>query len=324
MEQHPASPQPGGDEELALELDSAARLIAGADGLIVAAGAGMGVDSGLPDFRGEQGLWRAYPALGRQRLSFWQIANPQAFRRDARLAWGFYGHRLLLYRRTVPHAGFGWLRDWAARCAHGGWVFTSNVDGQFERAGWEEARTVQCHGSIHRLQCLEDCGAAPWPAGGWEPQVDEAACRLTGPMPLCPGCGGLARPNILMFGDDGWQGGHDEQRGDELLRWLRGLQRPVVVEIGAGSDVPTVRHFSEAVWRGLSTAPAQAALVRINPREPQVPEASEASEVPQRSPAGTARASLTPPGAGPLGRAVSLRMAGLQALRALQRRLAPA
>ncbi|HOB44658.1 MAG TPA: NAD-dependent deacetylase, partial [Zoogloea sp.] len=54
----------------------AARLIAAADGLLVAAGAGMGVDSGLPDFRGNAGFWRAYPALADARIAFEEIACP--------------------------------------------------------------------------------------------------------------------------------------------------------------------------------------------------------------------------------------------------------
>src|SRR5450759_2270489 len=85
-----------------------------ADGLLVTAGAGMGVDSGLPDFRGPQGFWRAYPALGR-----------------ARIAWGFYGHRLALYRKTVPHEGFAILRRIGEAMPAGVFVLTSNVDGQF-------------------------------------------------------------------------------------------------------------------------------------------------------------------------------------------------
>ena len=71
----------------------------------------MGVDSGLPDFRGAQGFWGAYPALGRARIAFERIANPAAFASHPRLVWGFYGHRLNLYRATVPHAGFDILRQ---------------------------------------------------------------------------------------------------------------------------------------------------------------------------------------------------------------------
>ena len=77
-----------------------------ADGLLITAGAGMGVDSGLPDFRGNEGFWNAYPALGRRRTVFSDVASPDTFVSDPLLAWGFYGHRLNLYRRTLPHDGF--------------------------------------------------------------------------------------------------------------------------------------------------------------------------------------------------------------------------
>src|SRR5690606_6531881 len=62
-----------------------------ADALIITAGAGMGVDSGLPDFRGDAGLWRAYPALREAGLDFVSVASPRTFEEDPRLAWGFYG-----------------------------------------------------------------------------------------------------------------------------------------------------------------------------------------------------------------------------------------
>lgn len=75
-----------------------------ADALIVAAGAGMMVDSGLPDFRGQAGFWRAYTALGRAKIDFYSIASPSAFETAPLMAWGFYGHRLGLYRATQPHA----------------------------------------------------------------------------------------------------------------------------------------------------------------------------------------------------------------------------
>src|ERR1700744_4508975 len=87
----------------------AAGWIRNADALLITAGAGMGVDSGLPDFRGNEGLWRAYPAIARLGLRFEQLANPSWFNRDPHLAWGFYGHRLNLYRATIPHDGFSIL-----------------------------------------------------------------------------------------------------------------------------------------------------------------------------------------------------------------------
>ena len=81
----------------------AAEIILQADCIVIAAGAGMGVDSGLPDFRGTEGFWRAYPALRAAGLDFISVASPRTFRDDPTLAWGFYGHRLALYR-DAPEA----------------------------------------------------------------------------------------------------------------------------------------------------------------------------------------------------------------------------
>ena len=87
-----------------------AALIDYADGLLITAGAGMGVDSGLPDFRGSEGFWKAYPALANAGIHFQEIASPESFRSHPRQAWGFYGHRLNLYRHTLPHDGFRILK----------------------------------------------------------------------------------------------------------------------------------------------------------------------------------------------------------------------
>lgn len=244
----------------------AAEIIAQADGLIIAAGAGMGVDSGLPDFRGPEGFWQAYPALGRAGLGFMDVANPRAFGRTPELAWGFYGHRLALYRATQPHAGFDILQRWARGMNAGATVFTSNVDGQFQKAGFDPERVYECHGSIHHLQCFNTCTDAIWPADDFLPDVDDAQGVLRNQAPACPHCGGLARPNILMFGDPLWLPARSEAQSIKLERWLALVRRPVVVEIGAGTAVPSVRNFSQQML-----IYAGARLVRINVDEAQVP-----------------------------------------------------
>lgn len=160
------------------EINRAADLIANADGLLICAGAGMGVDSGLPDFRGDKGLWEAYPALGRAGIEFQNIAKPNAFWAEPVLAWGFYGHRLKLYRETAPHDGFRILKDIAQKLPHGSFVFTSNVDGQFQKAGFLETRVCESHGSIHFMQCMDGCKGNVWPASFFKPEVDEVHCHL--------------------------------------------------------------------------------------------------------------------------------------------------
>ena len=239
-------------------LDNAVRWLHEADGLLITAGAGMGVDSGLPDFRGKEGFWRAYPALKNHRVSFEDIANPAGFDRYATLAWGFYGHRLALYRKTVPHAGFQILLDWAKRMPHGAFVYTSNVDGQFQKAGFAPDRVAECHGTIHALQCVDACTGETWSTAGFEPLVNDKTSRLLNDMPRCALCGRLARPNILMFGDWNWVDHESEAQLVRLGNWFSNVKRPVVVELGAGGALPTVRRFSER------HGPR---VIRVNPRE---------------------------------------------------------
>lgn len=243
-------------------LERASHWLAEADGLLITAGAGMGIDSGLPDFRGPAGFWSVYPALGKARIAFESIANPAAFERDPRLAWGFYGHRLALYRQTEPHAGFADLLAIASNMAHGFRVFTSNVDGQFQKAGFPADRICEIHGSIHHLQCAAGCGEQIWSADDFQPKVDADNGRLLGEPPHCPHCSQLARPNILMFGDWGWHERRTLLQQQGLERWLAAVDRLVCIEIGAGTHIPTVRHFSETCG---------GKLIRINPNEPEVP-----------------------------------------------------
>ncbi len=257
---------PGVDELF----DRAASAVRDADALLVTAGAGMGVDSGLPDFRGNDGFWRAYPPFKKLGLSFVDLANPAWFSSDPHLAWGFYGHRLALYRKTKPHAGFEILRRWSGTKRAGAFVFTSNVDGAFQRAGFEDERVVECHGAIDFVQCTRSCGSGITPADGYVPDVDEETFRARDPLPKCDRCGALARPNILMFGDFGWDGDRTGEQEARLSDWVRGLGRSdaklVVIECGAGKAVPTVRMTSDGMVHRLG-----AALVRVNVREPEVP-----------------------------------------------------
>ena len=143
-----------------------------ADSLLITAGAGMGVDSGLPDFRGRHGFWKTYPALGKEKVDFYQIATPQSFKTKPTRAWGFYGLRMVQYRQTIPHAGFEILKRIGEAMPNGFSVFTSNVDGQFQAAGYKDEDIVECHGSLHKLQCSQVCNDAIWSAQNFEPQVD--------------------------------------------------------------------------------------------------------------------------------------------------------
>lgn len=93
----------------------------------------------------------------------------------------------------------------------------------------------------------------------------QQACSVR--RPACPHCGGLARPNILMFGNGEWLAERADRQAQRQQRWLAKVRRPVVIEIGAGSAIPSVRHFSNQVLRH-----HDGRLIRVNPRESTVPD----------------------------------------------------
>jgi len=249
-------------------LQRAAEAVASAEALLIGAGAGMGVDSGMPDFRGDQGFWKAYPHYAKLGLSFSQLANPQWFASDPTRAWGFYGHRMNLYRATQPHDGFRILLSWAERMAGGYFVYTSNVDEHFQRAGFDAQRVLEVHGSIGWMQCMRNCGAGLFASESSTVEIDETTMRAREPLPACPECGELARPNILMFGDDNWDYARSFEQEERFRRWLQQIdgKRLAIVECGAGTAIPTIRRLCEHV-----AITHRGRLIRINLRDPQAP-----------------------------------------------------
>jgi NAD-dependent SIR2 family protein deacetylase len=239
-------------------LERAAERLRQSDCLVITAGAGMGVDSGLPDFRGRFGLWNIED--GR----FIDVSTPWTFNEYPHKGWGFYGHFWNLCRDATPHEGFQALRQLAQRLPT--WVFTSNVDGHFQRAGFDAERVVECHGSLGLLQCARRCSDALWSADAVRIEVDATyAARADQPLPSCPHCGGLARPNVCMFVDILWVARQTSARESAYQAWLTEQQqagrRLTVLECGAGAAVPRVRREAEKLLERFSDA----CLIRINP-----------------------------------------------------------
>eukprot|EP01083_Nonionella_stella_P103429 295312_1 len=261
-----------------------AKAILDADALYITAGAGMGVDSGLPDFRSNTGFWRAYPPLKRLNVSFADMANPSWFDVNPRLAWGFYGHRLKLYESTQPHDGYNMLLQMANSARDGYFVYTSNVDGHFVKAGYDKDQVVECHGSIHYVQCSDGlCGACQKIDDGSGIVSIKRLCALSGidyktwlneleidentfeikqdKIPKCllrfvgKKCANkesvISRPNILMFGDMEFKTDRVNKQYDKLDEWKgllkqKEVNKVCVIEMGAGSFVPRVRYDSDS------------------------------------------------------------------------------
>ena len=250
------------------KIKKAREKIAEADVILITAGAGMGVDSGLPDFRGNEGFWRAYPVIKKLGHSFVDMANPQWFESNPPLAWAFYGHRLNLYRQTIPHDGFYLLKALVAS-KKDYFIFTSNVDGQFQKAGFDINKIEECHGSIHHFQCVA-CNLGIYDAKDEVVDVDMVKFKAQN-VPKCPQCNRIVRPNILMFGDWSWEGSRTTKQEQRLYKFKTSIQETgdklVIIEIGAGEHIPTVRGESEYTARDLGGF-----VVRINPRDYEIDE----------------------------------------------------
>lgn len=239
-------------------------IIEDAEAVIITAGAGMGVDSGLPDFRGNEGFWKAYPPIAKLGYEFAEMANPSLFESNPKLAWGFYGHRLKLYRDTIPHDGFKMLFELVKKKNNNYFVFTSNVDGQFQKAGFDEEKIYEVHGSIHHLQCTQPCTQSIWENNIGNIKIDIDTLEAQS-LPKCKMCDSLSRPNILMFGDWSFIGKRSDKQASRFHNWTmkNKNKKIVIIEIGAGSAVPTIRSFGDR----FSKTEENTTLIRINPRE---------------------------------------------------------
>ena len=155
-----------------------AERIAGAKRVVVLTGAGVSAESGVPTFRGPDGLWRQYRAE--------ELATPGAFRRNPRLVWEWYDWRRQLVARCAPnpaHAAIAWLERQVPEFL----LVTQNVDGLHRRAG--SVKMVELHGNLWRARCLQEGSTRDLP--------DVPLAEMP---PRCP-CGGQLRPDVVWFGE---------------------------------------------------------------------------------------------------------------------------
>jgi len=149
---------------------------------IVLTGAGMSTESGIPDFRSAQGIWAEVDPF--------EVASIDAFRRDPRRVWQWYGPRIHGLLAAEPNAGHHALAS-LERQGHVRAVVTQNIDTLHTRAGSEDV--VEVHGSIRRFVCL-GCRATA--------SLDEVLAQLeVRDAPECAACATILKPGVVMFGE---------------------------------------------------------------------------------------------------------------------------
>ncbi len=160
-------------------IDEAVDAILNSKYLTALTGAGVSAESGIPTFRGKDGLWNRYRPE--------ELATPQAFSRNPQLVWEWYAWRMKLVFDAKPnpaHYAFAELERLGILKV----LITQNVDDLHERAG--SKKVLHLHGSLRIVRCTE-CGS--------EYRVEEAP--KVPPLPSCSFCGGLLRPGVVWFGE---------------------------------------------------------------------------------------------------------------------------
>jgi NAD-dependent deacetylase len=167
--------------------------LASAKNVTVLTGAGISADSGVPTFRGANGLWRTYRAE--------DLATPDAFERDPRLVWEWYNWRRELIATKRPNPAHDALVE-LERCYKQFWLITQNVDGLHRAAGSRQLSEI--HGNIWKVRCT-GCGVIS--------ENREVPLPI---LPTCRQCHALLRPHIVWFGESLWE--EDLRRCNEALR----------------------------------------------------------------------------------------------------------
>ena len=192
-------------------------------------GAGISAASGVPTFRGKEGLWKSYSPQ--------ELATPQAFQKNPKLVWEWYDWRRGLISKCDPNRAHHILALWSKRYA-GFTLITQNVDGLHERAGTENV--IRFHGSIWEVSCWNRCPSSP---SHW---IDDTV-PLPQIPPSCPYYGGLIRPAGVWFGE-----GIDNE---VLSLSAAALDCDVFMTVGTSAQVyPAAGLVDEAHRRGAFTA----------------------------------------------------------------------
>jgi NAD-dependent deacetylase len=207
------------------------RLITGANRVTALTGAGISAESGIPTFRGPEGLWNSYRPE--------ELATPEAFARDPELVWRWYDWRRGIVARADPNAAHIGLAALQQRQAMT--VITQNVDGLHGKAGSREL--IELHGNIWKVRCTSCALIAA-----------NTEVPLATIPPVCRRCGELVRPHIVWFGES--VDPYDFQRSVEMSR-----SADVFLVIGTSGLVQPAASFAQIAKS------AGAAIVEINPDE---------------------------------------------------------
>lgn len=242
----------------------AARLISSASAIIITSGAGMGVDSCLDTFRGRNAPKEGGP-------------DPYAMSKHSTMCqtpYKFWGYQLLRHEsfiKNTPHIGYKLLLEMGSATRYGVACYTSNIDGHWRRSidqftmdgGEACVPLVECHGATDLLQCADDCSGELWTVDHYV--MDATVNSETGKidkLPKCrnPECEEMSRFNVKLIGDNSFNSKRVDMQCAEFDAFKKYIDgNVVIVEVGAGTGIPTIRQLSASLANSF-----KASLIRIN------------------------------------------------------------
>lgn len=236
------------DKRLRERIKNAKSYIQDAECLLIVAGAGMGIDSGLPDYRGSNGLWNTWHPSKQYNMTYEKLSTHEMFETNIELAWGFQTYLTKLYDELEPHQGYINLLDIAKNKFNSNYfVITSNVDSQFLKSGFDINKLYEVHGTKRLWQCMDKkCNSnnMPWLMDIKDlPNIDPTTLMASKPFPKCIYCGMNARPNVSFFSDFNFSEKITQIQSKKLYEWLeinKG-KKMLIIEMGCGVSIHSIR-----------------------------------------------------------------------------------
>ena len=259
------------------DLQNAKEQINKADAILLISGAGMSVDSGIPTYRGKNGIWTKSIEIGNSIYSYDEISSLKMWKDRPELAWGFKAHFYKIMNQLDPHEGYYELFNYINNKNKDYFICTSNIDGYFKRSGFDFNKIYEVHGSVNYLQCMKkQCNIINGVVQALEYPKYDPNTFIAESLPKCTFCSSMSRPNVSMFGDVEFYGKPYEHQRRRLNDWLSHLKhnnkKLIIIEIGCGINPHSLRMNNGKMMSGEWKMPIfnnHIGTIRINPEDKQ-------------------------------------------------------
>ena len=261
-------------------IKEATKILQECDAVLVIAGAGMSVDSGIFTYRGNDGIWNKSISIGNDTYRYDEISSLEMWKKYPELAWGFKAGFYDLMISKNPHKGYYKLLNFLKKSKNNNYyICTSNIDNYFEKAGYDKDKIYEVHGTMKLLQCMDKKCAI---RNGIIEMTEEYMPKynnenfIASHLPSCPNCKNILRPNVSMFGDYDFYEKPYEYAKKKMEKWIQNIEKNnhklIILEIGCGINPHSIRMNNGIMMSGEWKLPKIKNLIktiRLNPDDEQ-------------------------------------------------------